>query len=98
MGMVQAVLQVCDPSRCPPALLFPSPGSEKDSASDLEEWLIMALDDVPPDSMALVPNSIALVDMGDRLVVRVGREVGPKFGEYVATMRKNCVCIFSSAW
>jgi hypothetical protein len=80
-GLVQARLEVCDPAKCPPALLYPSPGGEQQAAADLEEWIIMALDEVPADSMALLPHLLAVVDMGDRLVVRLGRDLGPKFGK-----------------
>jgi hypothetical protein len=35
----------------------------------------MSLEEVDPDTTSLLPNLIALVDLGDRLIVRIGRDV-----------------------
>ena len=53
----------------------------EDCSSDLEEWIIMALDELPADSMSLLPHAIALVDVGDRILVRVGPNVNVAHGK-----------------
>jgi hypothetical protein len=42
---------------------------------DLCEWIIMSLEEADPDSTSLLPHQIALIDLGDKLIVRIGREV-----------------------
>jgi hypothetical protein len=51
-----------------------SPSPEAPSV-DLCEWINMTLDEVDPDSTSLLPHQIALIDLGDKLIVRIGRDV-----------------------
>lgn len=81
MTLVQACIETFDPSACPLNILYPSPNSEDESVSlqhqseDLTEWIIMSLDEVDPDSTSLLPHQIALIDLGDKLIVRLGRDI-----------------------
>eukprot|EP00602_Paraphysomonas_sp_CaronLab_P007992 CAMPEP_0185034736 /NCGR_PEP_ID=MMETSP1103-20130426/24863_1 /TAXON_ID=36769 /ORGANISM="Paraphysomonas bandaiensis, Strain Caron Lab Isolate" /LENGTH=865 /DNA_ID=CAMNT_0027571513 /DNA_START=115 /DNA_END=2709 /DNA_ORIENTATION=- len=89
--LVQPIVQVFDPSTCPPAILCPPSSdasqlqdTQPEGDSDLEEWVIMALDDVPADSLQLLPNLIAVIDLGDKMVVRVGRDIDSKYGSLIS--------------
>lgn len=83
MTLVQACVETFDPNACPLNILYPSPISESDGNStpadhhseDLTEWIIMALDEVDPDSTSLLPHQIALIDIGDKFLVWIGRDV-----------------------
>jgi hypothetical protein len=86
MTLVQACVETFEPSACPLNILYPSPAtapSYPDSAippglvseDSLTEWIIMSLEEVDPDSTSLLPHLIAVIDLGDRLIVRIGRSV-----------------------
>lgn len=88
MTLVQACIESFDPSTCPLNILYPSPKIEEESPpssmlhnEDLTEWIIMSLDEVDPDSTSLLPHQVAFIDLGDKLIVRLGRDIDPtKYG------------------
>lgn len=67
--LVQGSLQLLDPSSLPAQCL------QRVDELAIESWIITSATNASPDSMNMLPDHIAVIDLGNFILIRAGMDV-----------------------